>query len=846
MSDRVLLVGSGGREHALAWKLAQSPTVSQIFAVPGNGGTAGLAPKVQNVSSVKADNFAGLLDFAVKENITLLVPGPEAPLVDGITDYFKEHGPARIKVFGPSKAAARMEGSKAFAKDFMKRHRIPTASYETFTDHAEAKRHLDSLYPDRSAKGVKVVIKASGLAAGKGVILPETYEQACATLSSIMLDKEFGEAGSSTIIEQYLEGEEISILSFSDGHTIRSLPAAQDHKRIHDGDQGGNTGGMGAYAPSSAAPLEIMQQIHDTVLQPTIDGMADEASPFIGCLFTGLMLTHTGPKVLEYNVRFGDPEIQTLLPLLNTDLATLMLACSNHHLRSLTLDIKPGYSTTVVVAAGGYPDKYAKGTPMTITPPAEDGITHFHAGTTLDTSSNTHLTSGGRVIASTALAPTIKSSIDLAYQGVKLISFDKMHYRTDIGRRELHRQSSLSTILPSKPHAQTKPNPLTYASTGVSITTGNTLVTSIKSHLARTARPGASAQIGGFGGTISLPSAGYPSQSPTLVAAIDGIGTKLLIALAISKYDTVGIDLVAMNVNDLVVQGAEPLGFLDYFACGRLDGVVAEGFVKGVAEGSVDAGCALVGGETAEMPGVYKVLEEGGDGKKWKSDFDAAGCAIGAIPAGKPILPVTSAMVAGDVLLGLASSGVHSNGFSLVRRIVERAGLSHNDPAPWEAVETGSGTVGGKGRTVGEALLEPTRIYVKSLLKALEVVDTEGGMGIKGMAHITGGGLVENIPRMLPGRLDARVEVGSWEVPAVLRWLKREGGLENGEFARTFNTGLGMVCVVGRGAVERVMKVLEGEGERVFRVGELVEGKKGRDGEEAEVRLEGLEKLDAM
>ncbi len=355
MSLRVLLIGSGGREHALAWKLAQSALVSHIFVVPGNGGTAGLTPKVKNVSNVSVNEFAQLLKFAIEEKVNLLVPGPEAPLVDGIVDYFRDNGPASIACFGPSKAAARMEGSKAFSKDFMRRHSIPTAAFETFTSHAEAKKYLDL------HRSMKIVIKASGLAAGKGVILPSSYEEATAALYSIMVDRAFGAAGDSVVIEEFLEGEELSILSFTDDYTIRSLPGAQDHKHIYDGDRGPMTGGMGCYAPSPAATPALMEQIQCETLQPTIDGMRNEGYRMVGCLFTGYMLTKDGPRLLEYNIRFGDPECQTLLPLLESDLAEVMLKCTEGWLSSIDLKLASIFSTTVVVAAGGYPEPYEKG-----------------------------------------------------------------------------------------------------------------------------------------------------------------------------------------------------------------------------------------------------------------------------------------------------------------------------------------------------------------------------------------------------------------------------------------------------------------------------------------------------
>lgn len=340
---------------------------------------------------------------------------------------------------------------------------------------------------------------------------------------------------------------------------------------------------------------------------------------------------------------------------------------------------------------------------------------------------------------------------------------------------------------------------MTYADAGVSIDAGNDLVTAIKAAVKSTRRPGADAEIGGFGGALDLASAGFGKDAPIIVQAIDGIGTKLKVAFAMDKFNTVGIDLVAMNVNDLVVQGAEPLTFLDYYACSKLDIPEAVSFIEGVAAGCVQSGCALVGGETAEMPGMYQ-----------GNEFDAGGCATGALKRGQKILPDTDAMVEGDVLLGLGSDGVHSNGFSLVRKVVESKGLGYHDKAPWAP-----------STSIGESLLTPTRIYVKPLLKAVEK-DL-----LKGMAHITGGGLYDNIPRMLPKHLAAEVEIGTWPVPAVLKWLKEAGNVESHEFARTWNTGLGMVIVASKEKAKEAQQLLEQEGEKVYVLGKLIK----RDGE---------------
>ncbi|KAL6850876.1 Bifunctional purine biosynthetic protein ADE1 [Amphichorda felina] len=774
MADlRVLLIGNGGREHALAWKLSQSPRVASILVVPGNGGTAS-CPKVSNVSTVSADDFPGLVSFAQSQGVNLVVPGPEAPLVDGIEGYFKQAG---IPCFGPSKEAARLEGSKTYSKDFMKKYKVPTAAYENFSDYEKAIAYVDSIDHD-------VVIKATGLAAGKGVILPQNKAEAKDALKEIMVDKAFGSAGSEVVIEELLLGDELSVLTFCDGYTIRSLPLAQDHKRIFDGDQGPNTGGMGCYAPTNIATKELIERIDKEILEPTIAGMRREKQPFRGVLFTGLMITSSGPKVLEYNVRFGDPETQTVLPLLSpdTDLAEIMLACANGYLDNCHLSVENKYSATVVLAAGGYPGSYAKGTPMAVqTPPP--GSTIFHAGTKLE--GNQLKTSGGRVIAINSVGDSLRSAVDASYAALSsnVIHFDGMFYRKDIAHRAFR---------------ETNKTAMTYAQAGVDIQAGNDFVDRIKKAVASTKRAGADAEIGGFGGELDLSQCGFPG-SPILVGAIDGVGTKLMIAQAMGKHDTVGVDLVAMNVNDLIVQGATPLMFLDYYGCSKLDLATASSFVEGVADGCRQAGCALVGGETAEMPGMYQA-----------DDYDAAGCAVGTVTKeGK--LPLLDAMVEGDILIGLGSSGVHSNGFSLVRRIIQAANLSYTSTAPWDS-----------STTVGASLLTPTRIYVRALLPILSQV--------KGLAHITGGGLVENVPRMLPASLAASIEFGTWDMPPVFRWLKAAGNVAPSEMVRTFNSGIGMVIAVDAAKVDAVTNSLVSSGEKVFRLGRLVRRVEGAEG----------------
>ncbi|OCK82841.1 phosphoribosylamine-glycine ligase [Lepidopterella palustris CBS 459.81] len=442
---RILLLGNGGREHAIAWKLSQSPLVSHIYAVPGNGGLAGLS-HVTCVPDIKADDFEALAKFGKEKKVNLLIPGPEAPLVEGVVDYFHDQmggygadGKRGIRCFGPSKAAARMEGSKTFSKDFMQRHGIPTARYKNFTSSASSFAAASAYIESESLASPprRVVIKASGLAGGKGVIIPTSTAEAITALREIMLEQQFGKAGDEVVVEEFLEGDELSVISFVDGSTVMSLPPAQDHKRVWDGDRGPNTGGMGTYAPTNIAGKSVLESIQ-RVQEMTVMGMRKEGFPFVGVLFTGFMMTQSGPKVLEYNVRFGDPETQSLLPLMKTDLAKVMLACTDGKLHTVNLEVLPKSAVTVVVAAGGYPGSYAKGTPMRLDDPhpSNTDTVLFHAGTSLSASGEL-TTSGGRVIASTAVADTLEDAVRKAYEGVKAVHFEGMQFRTDIAGRAL-------------------------------------------------------------------------------------------------------------------------------------------------------------------------------------------------------------------------------------------------------------------------------------------------------------------------------------------------------------------------------------------------------------------------
>ena len=422
---KILVVGQGGREHTLVWKLAQSQRVKKIYCAPGNAGIAQIAESIP-----MPDRLTDLADWAASENITLTVVGPEAPLAEGIVDVFSERG---LKAFGPDKRAARLEASKDFAKQLMLKNGIPTAEHQTFTDAEAAMAYIE----DRNAP---VFVKANGLAAGKGVIPGRTFKEALQAVTTILVDRAFGDAGDSVVIEEELIGEEASFTVLTDGTHCLPFVSSQDHKMSHDRDTGKNTGGMGAYSPAPVITSELHNYVMNHVVYPTVNGMAAIGSPFKGVLYVGLMITDTGPKVLEFNCRFGDPEAQVLLPRLKSDLVPLLMACVDGTLAQHT-DVQwhEDAAACVVMASGGYPDPYETGEAITGLEDADaiEGVTVFHAGTKQD--GENIVTAGGRVLGVTAVAGGLHDAIQRAYQGVSAIHFNNAHTRSDIGYRALEK-----------------------------------------------------------------------------------------------------------------------------------------------------------------------------------------------------------------------------------------------------------------------------------------------------------------------------------------------------------------------------------------------------------------------
>ncbi|EDQ90040.1 uncharacterized protein MONBRDRAFT_21490 [Monosiga brevicollis MX1] len=688
--------------------------------------------------------------------IELVVVGPEQPLADGLTDVLLSHN---INCYGPTQAAAQLEASKSFAKDFMAKHGIPTARYATFSNADQATAFID--HADFPA----LVVKASGLAAGKGVVVAKDRAEA-KDAARTMLDGRFGEASSSVVIEELLSGPEVSILAFCDGDSAVLMPPAQDHKRQLDGDLGPNTGGMGAYAPVPFVSQEVLDTIHETVFLRVLEGMKAAGTPYHGTLYAGLMLTQEGPRVLEFNCRFGDPETQARpdgslpggsLPNYAQLRAQGQLQPDGHQNQHRKA------AACVVMASKGYPEAYPKGLPIVgldANHQLNEETIIFHAGTAVQ--NKQLVTSGGRVLSVTACADDLEVACQQAYNGIVNIDFEGAQYRRDIAGQVIRRA---------------KASGLTYKSAGVDIDAGDHLVDLIKPLAGATKRSGCDAQLGGFGGMFDLAAAGF--KDPVLVSGTDGVGTKLKVAHAVDKHDTIGIDLVAMCANDVLTCGAEPLFFLDYLATGKLEVDQMHQVVQGVSAGCLQAGCALLGGETAEMPGMYS-----------NGHYDVAGFVVGAAERDQ-ILPRIETVKPGDVVLGLSSSGVHSNGYSLVRRLVSKLGLDYNEPSPFS-----------DNQSLGEALLEPTRIYSRQLLPLIRK------NLVKAMAHITGGGLPGNVVRVLPDACTVRLNAQSWPMPPVFQWISTMGQVEAHEMSRTFNCGLGMVIVVDAAHVAEIQELL--------------------------------------
>ena len=730
---RVLVIGSGGREHAIAWACEQ------------HGHTVTMSAELGEVTA---------------DDVDLVIPGPESVLVAGIAD---ECSFRKIPCFGPTSKQARIESSKGFSRQLAAGLGVPGPRYERFEENDE-----QAAITWWREFGRPVVVKLDGLAAGKGVIVPTSDEETEAAIRSTAVLGPF-------VLEELLTGPECSLLALCDGSGAVALPIAQDHKRVGEGDTGLNTGGMGAYAP---APIrEQADELLATFVQPILDYYSSSGTPYVGVLYAGLMLTADGPRLIEYNCRFGDPETQAVLPLVESDLAELLLACTADGIGEREVVVRDGASCTVVAAAPGYPAAPNTGSTITL-----DGFstTEWANRSTIEPDAILFpagvadgKTSGGRVLAVTGVGADLAAARAAAYRGMDGVSFSNMHVRRDIGWR------APGALLTS------------YADTGVDIDEGTRAVERMTGAVERTLGSDVLRGVGSFGGVMSARRI-LEMSDPVLVASADGVGTKVELAARLGKVRGVGMDIVNHCIDDVLVQSAKPLFFLDYIAASRLDADLVADVVTGMAEACEASGCVLLGGETAEMPGVYT-----------EGSFDVAGTLVGIAERGE-LLPRDD-VAPGDVLIGVASSGPHTNGFSFLRKLFDWVPMDATPP--------------GFDRTLGDALLEPHRSYLPVLEQAL------AGGRVKALAHITGGGLPENLPRVLPDGVDAEIALGSWPRGPLFELIAElASGVDTHELHRMLNMGIGMVVVCSPDDADEVQASIA---EETWVIGALVGSEAG-------------------
>jgi phosphoribosylamine--glycine ligase/phosphoribosylaminoimidazole synthetase len=742
----VLVLGSGGREHAIAWAVAASPRCAGLTVAPGNAGTPGRRTEVD------VHDPAAVLALVTLLGSDLVIIGPETVLAAGVSDALRSAG---IDVFGPSMAASQLETSKIFSRLFCERHGIAVPKSRGFNAD-----QLDEAIEWVKNGGVPMVVKADGLAAGKGVVVAATVDETIDAIRAALSDGAFGESGRSVLIEEILIGEEVSLLAFCDGIRAIPMPPAQDHKRIYEGDRGPNTGGMGAYAPAPICPPSMVAELTATVLQRAVDGCAKEGFPYRGVLYAGLMLTVDGPKLIEFNARFGDPETQAILPLLRTDLIDIAEACAAGTLTDAMVGWTNRASCAVVLAAPGYPAQPEIGSPVNFSDQRDGADTVlFHAGTS-SAGDGVVRTAGGRVLTAVGIGESFDEARQRAYKASSGVSFDGMQFRRDIGWRAIARSTG------------------GYAASGVSIDEGNRAVDLLKASVAKTQGVAVLAGVGGFGGVFDV-SALKKFDAPVLVASTDGVGTKVALAAQAGRLRGVGIDLVNHCVNDVLVQNARPMFFLDYIAASKIHAEQVAEIVDGMSEACLLNDCALLGGETAEMPGVYN-----------EGHVDVAGTLVGA--AERALLLPRSNVETGDVLIGIHSSGPHTSGYSLLRRMFAGMPLDAM-PAPLDV-------------PLGDALLEPHRSYLPVLRSLL---DGPNFAQVKALVHITGGGLLENIPRVLPDGLGVDISIGSWPVPPLFQLIRDVSGLDKNELHRTLNMGIGMIVVCAPTEVASVQSYID-------------------------------------
>ncbi len=761
-SPTLLVIGSGGREHAITESLLRSARTPKVFVAPGNAGT-----EPHNVALDVGDHGA-VAAFCAEHAVDLVVVGPEAPLVAGLVDDLTAAG---VACFGPTAAAAQLEGSKAFTREFAARHGIPGPRFAQFHDVEAATNWLDEVQ-------VPVVVKADGLAAGKGVVVPKDRVETERAIFEMLAGGSMGEAGASIVLEERMEGEELSLIAFCDGTIARTLPPAQDHKRVGVGDTGPNTGGMGAFAPVPGVTAEQVAELEAAFLQAAVDGMAADGTPYVGLLYAGLMMTPDGPRLVEYNARFGDPEAQVLLALLETDLLEVVEACTAGRLGEVEYTLSDRTAVTVVACAEGYPSSVKKDIPIPdVELPAHTSL--IHAGTARN-ADGAVVSSGGRVLNVVATGDDLAEALQGSYEVIhQLTSGTDLFARPDIGWR--HAPGVGIAALKAAAGAGDA-----YAAAGVSFEAGDAAIDQIADAVKETHTDRVVAGVGSFGGVFDL--AGLGLEQPLLVSSTDTCGTKTVLAAELNMWDDIGADIVNHGVNDVLVQGAKPLFMLDTISAGSLDPDIVGRVVRSMAAACRENACVLLGGETAEVPDL---IVPGG--------VDVAGTMVGVVDR-SALLPRPD-INPGDVLIGLASSGLHTNGYSLARKLGAAHGFNNAVP--------------GTDIPLGIALLAPHRSYLAPLAQVLD------GPIVKALAHLTGGGFPDNIPRCLPAGLGAEVDTSTWQTPPLFDWLQRQAGIDLIEAHRIFNMGIGMVAVVAPEHADAFDQLVP---EPTYRIGRIVEG----------------------
>ncbi len=742
----VLIIGGGGREHALSRAVQASSLLGRLWVAPGNAGT-----QAHNADLDASDHNA-VVEFCIGNDVDLVIVGPEGPLVAGLADDLSAAG---IRCLGPSRAAAQLEGSKSFARSFAARYNIPGPRSAPFETVGPALDWLDEF-------GEPVVVKADGLAAGKGVIVPENRVETERAIYDFLSARTLGEAGATVLLEERIEGEELSLFGIADGSQVILLGTAQDHKRVGDGDTGPNTGGMGAFAPVPGK-AEIEDELAKRFLQPVVDGMNEEGTPYVGIIYAGIMLTDDGPKLIEYNCRFGDPEAQVLLPLIKSDVLELLDAAAGGRLDQVRFERVTGQSAaTVVVAARGYPASPAVGVEI---PEIDcpEGVSVIHAGTAVD-ENGTVVSSSGRVLSITGTGKDLADALTKVYPVVSDLVGEQLFARRDIGRRYAPGDA--------------------YARAGVSFASAEEVNRRIVDSVVSTHDTRVVAGLGSFGGVLDL-GAVVGMSDPLMVASTDGVGTKTILAQQLDSWESIGADIVNHGVNDVLVQGARPLFFLDTVAAASLNVETVGRIVDGMAAACRAADCVLLGGETAEMPDVLAT-----------GAVDVSGTMVGVVERAK-LLPKAT-IAPGHVLVGIRSSGLHTNGYSLARKVF--SGTDLDEILPYTEGEYGADPA--EERTIGSALIEPHRSYLGPLQAVLDADLVDG------LAHITGGGLIDNIPRVLPDGCGAVVDTKAWNWPPLFQRLVALGGLNRVEAHQILNLGIGMVLVVAPEKVEAVQRIV--------------------------------------